>query len=113
MPAVAVTTALALAGVTLWPTVLSVLVTAIVMLIAEGALAALDAGVRGWRLVGEAAGAAPGPRRGPVPPCGGAARSAARGRGGPGRPRPGPCGGAGDSLRRPMCPGLRNAMIFV
>lgn len=58
VPAVAVTTALALAGVTLWPTVLSVLITAIVMLIAAGALAALDAGVRGWRLAAEAASAA-------------------------------------------------------
>jgi len=58
VPAVVLTTALALAGVTLWPTVLSVLVTAIVMLIAEGALAALHAGVRGWRLAAEAASAA-------------------------------------------------------
>jgi hypothetical protein len=58
VPAVVVTTALALAGVTLWPTVLSVLATAIVMLVAEGALAALYAGVRGWRLAAEAASAA-------------------------------------------------------
>jgi hypothetical protein len=38
--------------------VLSVLATAIVMLVAEGALAALDAGMRGWHLAAEAASAA-------------------------------------------------------
>jgi hypothetical protein len=58
LPAVAVTTALALAGVTLWPTVLSVLATAIIMLVAEGATAAFRAGMRGWHLAAEAASAA-------------------------------------------------------
>jgi hypothetical protein len=58
LPAVALTTALAVAGVPLWSTVLAVLVTAIVMLVLEGVVAGLKAGVRGWRLAAEAGSAA-------------------------------------------------------
>jgi hypothetical protein len=58
VPTVALTTALALAQVSLWATVLAVLVTAIVVLVLEGALAGLKAGVRGWRLAAEAGSAA-------------------------------------------------------
>ncbi len=58
VPAVALTTALAVAGVSVWATVLAVLITAIVVLILEGALAGLKAGMRGWRLAAEAGSAA-------------------------------------------------------
>jgi len=58
LPAVVLTTALAVAHAPLWPTVLAVLCTAIVMLVLEGAMAGMNAGVRGWRLAGEAASAA-------------------------------------------------------
>jgi hypothetical protein len=58
LPAIILTTALALAHAPLWPTVLAVLCLAIVILVLEGALAGLNAGVRGWRLAREAAGAA-------------------------------------------------------
>lgn len=52
LPAVVLTTALALARAPLWPIVLAVLCTAIVVLVLEGALAGMNAGVRGWRLAG-------------------------------------------------------------
>jgi hypothetical protein len=58
LPAVALTTALAVAQVSLWATVLAVLVTAILALILEGALAGLKAEIRGWRLAVEASSAA-------------------------------------------------------
>jgi hypothetical protein len=58
VPAVAVTTALGLAGIMLWPTVLVVLATAIAVLILEGTLAGPHAVVRGWRLAAEACSAA-------------------------------------------------------
>ncbi len=58
VPAVAMTTALAVAQVSLWTTVLAVLATAIVALVLEGALAGLKAGMRGWRVAVEAASAA-------------------------------------------------------
>lgn len=58
LPAVILTTALAVAHVSLWSTVLAVLCTSIVVLVLEGALAGTNAGVRGWRLAGEAGSAA-------------------------------------------------------
>ena len=58
VPALILTTALALAHTPLWPTVLAVLGLTIVVLVLEGAIAGMNAGVRGWRLAGEAAGAA-------------------------------------------------------
>jgi hypothetical protein len=58
VPAVAMTTALAVAQVSLWATVLAVLATAVVVLVLEGALAGQKAGVRGWRLAAEAGSAA-------------------------------------------------------
>jgi hypothetical protein len=58
LPAIILTTALALAHAPLWPTVLAVLCLAIVVVVLEGALAGTNAGVRGWRLAGEAAAAA-------------------------------------------------------
>ena len=58
LPAIILTTALALAHAPLWPTVLAVLCLAIVVLVLEGGMAGLNAGVRGWRLAREAAGAA-------------------------------------------------------
>ena len=58
LPAIILTTALALARAPLWPTVLAVLCLAIVVLVLEGGMAGLNAGVRGWRLACEAAGAA-------------------------------------------------------
>jgi hypothetical protein len=58
LPAIILTTALALAHAALWPTVLAVLCLTIVVLVLEGALAGMNAGVRGWRLTAEAAGAA-------------------------------------------------------
>ena len=58
LPAIILTTALALGHAPLWPTVLAVLCLAIGVLVLEGALAGMNAGVRGWRLAREAAGAA-------------------------------------------------------
>jgi len=58
LPAIILTTVLALAHAPLWPTVLAVLGLTIVVLVLEGAMAGANAGVRGWRLAGEAAGAA-------------------------------------------------------
>ena len=58
VPAIALTTVLALAHAPLWPTVLAVLGLTIVVLVLEGAMAGVSAGVRGWRLAGEAGGAA-------------------------------------------------------
>ena len=58
LPAVVLTTVLALAHAPLWPTVLAVLGLTIVVLVLEGAMAGATAGVRGWRLAGEACGAA-------------------------------------------------------
>jgi hypothetical protein len=58
LPAIVMTSVLAVARVSLWSTVLAVLCTAIVVLVLEGALAGQHAGVRGWRLAGEAASAA-------------------------------------------------------
>ena len=58
LPAIILTTALALAHAPLWPTVLAVLGLTIVVLILEGAMAGVNAGVRGWRLAVEASGAA-------------------------------------------------------
>jgi hypothetical protein len=58
LPAILLTTALAVARVSLWSTVLAVLGTAIVVLVLEGALAGQRAGMRGWRLAGEAGSAA-------------------------------------------------------
>ena len=58
LPAVILTTALALAHISLWPTVLAVLGLAIAVLVLEGAMAGVNAGVRGWRLAGEAGSAA-------------------------------------------------------
>jgi hypothetical protein len=58
VPAIILTTALALAHAPLWPTVLAVLGLTIVVLVLEGAMAGASAGVRGWRLATEAGGAA-------------------------------------------------------
>ena len=58
LPAIILTTALALAHAPLWPTVLAVLGLTIVVLVLEGAMAGLNAGVGGWRLAAEAGGAA-------------------------------------------------------
>lgn len=58
VPAIILTTVLALAHVPLWPTVLAVLGLTMVVLVGEGAMAGVTAGVRGWRLAREAVGAA-------------------------------------------------------
>jgi hypothetical protein len=58
VPAIVLTTVLALAHAPLWPTVLAVLGLTIVVLVLEGAAAGMNAGVRGWRLAREAGGAA-------------------------------------------------------
>src|SRR5215831_2470009 len=53
MPMVVVAAGLAVAGVSLWPSVLLDLGTATVVLVLVGLVAGLRAGVRGWRLGGE------------------------------------------------------------
>ena len=58
LPAIILTTVLAFAHAPLWPTVLAVLGLTIVVLVLEGAMAGVNAGVRGWRLAAEAGGAA-------------------------------------------------------
>ena len=58
MPAVMVASALAVAGVSLWLSVLFDLGTDIVVLVLVGFLAGLRAGMRGWRLSAEALSAA-------------------------------------------------------
>lgn len=58
LPALLTELSLALAGISLWISVLTSVCVAIVMLIADGVLAGLHAGVTGWRLVAEGAGAA-------------------------------------------------------
>ena len=58
LPALTVVVIEYLTGVRLWLIVLSALGTAIVMLAVDGFLAGKHAGVRGWRLVVETAGAA-------------------------------------------------------
>jgi hypothetical protein len=58
LPAVLVVAILAIAHVTVWAIVLSDLATVIVVLVLDGLLAGLHAGVHGWRLGAEAAVAA-------------------------------------------------------
>ena len=58
LPALLTELSLALAGVTLWVSVLVSICVAIVVLIVDGVLAGLHAGVTGWRLAAEGAGAA-------------------------------------------------------
>ena len=58
LPTILVATVLAVAGVAVWLIVRYARGTVIVVLILEGALAGLHAGVRGWRLAGEAGTAA-------------------------------------------------------
>jgi hypothetical protein len=58
LPAILLTTVLALAHAPLWQTVLAVLGLTIMVLVLEGAMAGVHAGVRGWRLAAEAGGAA-------------------------------------------------------